>query len=622
MIQRTLGRAFVNASIVAAMAVSAPAAAQRFNRIVAFGDSYADDGNAFELARIDPRTTGVYTTGRFSGGTNYVDTLSQLLRVPVDNFAIGGARTNAGNETFGLPGFTAEVAAFRSGGGGVFPRVSGTLDPKDLVTISIGGNDSRAFQRAGGTVAGAPADAARAVGFAASGIQSLVSAGARTISFLAGDTSRLPEVNFLPNPAGAIAVRSAYSNAFNSGIQQVLANQAANGVIVHYLDLNAILNRVTANFGAFGLTGLACPAFPPPLGPGRPGSFACADQNTASRFLIYGDQLHLTSAGFAIIGRYVEAQVTAPLMLQASSDMGLETARHFGSTLTRLVDLAPARDGETAHGARFFLFGDHFRRDFARSETNERFDVTGVGGTAGVEYGLGNGLVGIAASYAQPRARFLDGASRVRGRSLHVGVYGGYVAQAAFVQAHLGYGTDDYRITRKGVIDNLTARPDGDHITAGAKAGYLVPIGRLRAGPVVAVHYAKGEVDAYTEQGDAALALNVGAMQADSLTGSVGLELRGAFTSGETAFRPFAIATVEKELDDNGRAATFAQTSAPTIVNRFDFSKPSREIYGRLAAGASASLASTVRLEATVSATVGQDDGDQFSALLGVRVGF
>lgn len=622
MIQRTLRRALISASIVAVLTSSAPAAAQRFNRIVAFGDSYADDGNAFELARIDPRTTGVYTTGRFSGGTNYVDTLSQLLRVPVDNFAIGGARTNAGNETFGLPGFTAEVAAFRSGGGGVFPRVSGTLDPKDLVTISIGGNDSRAFQRAGGTVAGAPADAARAVGFAAGGIQSLVSAGARTISFLAGDTSRLPEVNFLPNPAGAIAVRSAYSNAFNSGIQQVLANQAANGVVVHYLDLNVILNRVTANFGAYGLTGLACPAFPPPLGPGRPGSFACADQNTASRFLIYGDQLHLTSAGFAIIGRYVEAQVTAPLMLQASSDIGVETARHFGSTLTRLVDLAPARDGKTAHGARFFVFGDHFRRDFDRSETNERFDVTSVGATAGVEYGFGNGLVGIAGNYARPRARFFDGESGVKGRSLHVGAYGGYVAQSAFVQAHLGYGTDEYRITRKGVIDNLSANPDGNHITAGAKAGYLVPLGGLRAGPVVAVHYARGEVDGYTEEGDAALALNVGEMQAESVTGSAGVELRGAFTPGETDIRPFALVTVEKELDGNGRVATFAHTSAPSIVNRFDLGGPSTTPYGRLAAGASASLGSIARIEATVSSTVGHEDGDQFSALLGARIGF
>ena len=35
-----------------------------------------------------------------------------------------------------------------------------------------------------------------------------------------------------------------------------------------------------------------------------------------------------------------------------------------------------------------------------------------------------------------------------------------------------------------------------------------------------------------------------------------------------------------------------------------------------------AALASTARLEATVSSTVGHEDGDQFFALLAVRIGF
>src|SRR3546814_523240 len=68
---------------------SAPASAQSVDRIVAFGDSYADDGNLFELIGIDPPF--VYPTGRFSGGTNFVDPISTLLNAPAENFAIGGA---------------------------------------------------------------------------------------------------------------------------------------------------------------------------------------------------------------------------------------------------------------------------------------------------------------------------------------------------------------------------------------------------------------------------------------------------------------------------------------------------------------------------------------------------
>ena len=83
----------------ALVAFASPAAAQRIDRIVAFGDSYADDGNFFQLVGINPvtGTSGVYTTGRFSGGTNYIDTLGRILDVPIDNFAIGGALTDNRN---------------------------------------------------------------------------------------------------------------------------------------------------------------------------------------------------------------------------------------------------------------------------------------------------------------------------------------------------------------------------------------------------------------------------------------------------------------------------------------------------------------------------------------------
>ena len=156
-------RAFACASLFAIAAVPAPAAAQQIDRIIVFGDSYADIGNALRLAGINPVSTQVYTTGRFSGGSNYIDTLSQILQVPQYNFAVGGASTT-GNGTAGLPGFPFEVQEFLSGGGTLgFPTVSTTLTQNDLVAVSIGGNDSRYYQQGGGTVAGAPAAAATAV---------------------------------------------------------------------------------------------------------------------------------------------------------------------------------------------------------------------------------------------------------------------------------------------------------------------------------------------------------------------------------------------------------------------------------------------------------------------------
>ena len=155
------------AAAVGGLAAASPASAQRVDRIVAFGDSYADDGNLFELLGI-PRPA-VYARGRFSDGTNFVDTMASLLNVPVDNFAIGGAFTGNGNINGpGIPGFVTEYQSFLAGGGpAAFPRVSGTFDEDDLLVVSIGGNDARAYERSlglspsaaeiAGLIAGVPA---------------------------------------------------------------------------------------------------------------------------------------------------------------------------------------------------------------------------------------------------------------------------------------------------------------------------------------------------------------------------------------------------------------------------------------------------------------------------------
>lgn len=607
---RTLAAALLGASALALAAVPSPAQAQRIDRIVAFGDSYADDGNIFDLTGT-PRPAP-YPTGRFSGGTNYIDTLGTLLSVPIDNFAIGGALTDNRN-TSGAPlGFRTEFQSFLAGGGPpAFPRVSGRFGDNDLLAISIGGNDARVYQQTGGTVAGAPAAAGTAAANATTGLNALVGAGARNISFLAGNTADLPEI--ATNPA-AQQVRNAYSTAFNGGIQQTLAGYANSGVIVHYTDLALIGDRIAANPQAFGLTSAgACPA--------AQATNCIADTNFANQYLFYVDQLHLTSAGFAIVARYIDAQLTAPLTLQAAGDLGFDTARQFGRTLTSRMDLGSPRDGETAEGMRVFVVGDTFTREVGSTGRNEAFDIEGVGATAGVEFGFGSGVAGVAANLSRPKVRFGTDTSRIKGRSLQIGAYAGTAIGPVFVQGHAGYGRDRHRISRTGVVDNVTARPDGSHWTAGAKAGYLLPVSVVRLGAVVALDYTKAKVDGYTEAGDEALALNVGKQSLKALTGGAGVELRGDFGGGGVALRPFLSVMAEKDFSGDSRTAVFAQTSAPGIVNRFDLGQRSEDVYARVSGGASAALATNISLDALASSTFGQDAGEEVSAHIGLRMG-
>ena len=148
-------RGLVCASIMVASAALLPmtgeARAQTvFTTIQAFGDSYADTGNLIKI--IGPITIAginIYPTGRFSGGTNFVDTTSALLGIPQNNFAFGGALTATGP----IPnsGFTQQIQGFVASGK--------TIAPSDLVEISIGGNDARGYYQGGGTLAGVNAAA-------------------------------------------------------------------------------------------------------------------------------------------------------------------------------------------------------------------------------------------------------------------------------------------------------------------------------------------------------------------------------------------------------------------------------------------------------------------------------
>jgi outer membrane lipase/esterase len=187
-------RGWVCASIMVASAALLPmigeARAQTvFTTIQAFGDSYADIGNAFRLAGVP--NPAAYPTGRFSGGTNFIDTTSALLGIPQTNFAVGGATSGTANVSPGLPGFTQEWQGFIAAGR--------RFAPGDLLEMSIGGNDARAYRLSGGTLAGVPAAATVSVNQTLAGINALVGVGARTLVFTTGDVGQLPEAIGNPN---------------------------------------------------------------------------------------------------------------------------------------------------------------------------------------------------------------------------------------------------------------------------------------------------------------------------------------------------------------------------------------------------------------------------------------
>src|SRR5712675_1814108 len=387
---RTGTKSALLGAVVAAGATLFPlgneAAAQTvFTTIQAFGDSYADTGNLFKIIGIPNPPT--YPTGRFSGGTNFVDTTSALLGIPQNNFAIGGAKTGTTNTVApGLPGFTQEWVQFVGSGM--------KIAPSDLVEISIGGNDARAYYQGGGTLAGVPAAATVSAAQALAGINALVGVGARTIVFTTGDVGQLPEAVTNPNAF----IGSAYSQNYNAQMQVALAAIARSGVRVELVDIALIGNQIKANPALYGISNTgACP-------------LACiGNPALQNQFLFYFDGVHLTSHGFAILGQYIVNRLNAPLTFAPQGDLAINSTMGFASTLFGKLDMfretygfvPSAMNANAAYTKApylkapppppvnpwsFYMLGNGGVSDRQATVAANGFNLDSVGGTIGTEY--------------------------------------------------------------------------------------------------------------------------------------------------------------------------------------------------------------------------------------------
>ena len=598
-----------------------------FTGIRAFGDSYADTGNLWKF------TGGVgqlplYPTGRFSGGTNFVDTTSALLGIPQINYAVGGAKTD-GNTILGpTGGFLQEVQGLP------FPGLMGPIKiaPTDLVEISIGGNDARQYYQTGGTLAGVPAAASTSAANAISGINTLVGDGARTIVFTVGDVSKLPEATGNPNaPVG-----SAYSQTYNNLMQIALAGVARSGVRVEYIDTGLLGTLIQANPARYGFTFTgACPV-------------ACiGNPALQNQYVFYVDQIHLTSHGFAVFGEYIVNRLNAPLTFAPQGDVATISAFGFASTLFGRLDLfretygfAPSTMNAYAADMRapytkapplvavspwsFYMQGNGGVSDRQATVASNGFNLDSVGGTIGVEYRLNaNSFVGSAFDYSNPKATLFNNAGTTDANSYQLGFYGGWANAHFFAQGLATVGHQDFRNTRPGVVDTITSNPDGTTFVFAGKTGYLFDAGKAQIGPIGGLIYAHARVNGSTEAGDPVLILNVGPQTEEALIGSVGAQFRMPFVVNGRIINPYLNLTAEDDFIGNGRIIQFSATSAPLIVNSWAVPNgTSQNVYGRVTAGVVAPVSSNVSLTANVSRTFGRQGGDDFYGTGGFKVSF
>ena len=302
---------FLTALFTCALWFSTCAAAGdgELTRIVVFGDSLTDPGNAFvithqvsvppyQLIPVFPYARGGH---HCSNGRTWVEQLARGLdmadstcpalaaRGKCSNYAVGGA-TARGTAPIDL---SSQVAMFLSDFAD-FPKAEA------FYVVHIGGNDLRDAIEAlasDPTFATSTLIISGALGAIATNIVTLTKAGAREFVVLnAPNLAVVPAIR-LQGPQVQAAAH-ALSVAFNDALASVVACLDANlPVTIHRFDLFALVNEAVATPAAFGLTVVDATCI-------TPGVIVHAECSHPNRYLFW-DGIHPTRAGHAILARRV-----------------------------------------------------------------------------------------------------------------------------------------------------------------------------------------------------------------------------------------------------------------------------------------------------------------------------
>ena len=326
-------------SLVAIALLSSQAFARQSNveRVVTFGASLSDTGNAFTLLSQpenqscwtqlnvppydeldDLLTPGApYARGghHFTNGATWIEGLARYLALAgnarpalqnpglkANNYAVGGARAVADYPCrFNLP---AQVSAYLAD----FPATS----DRALVAIEIGGNDVRdalvAALQAQNPQAATPY-IQNALGSLADSVTQLHFHGARQFLLLnVPDVGKTPAVRILDQSYQAngqiVGLARYLSQAYNSGLAGVVQGlNALPGIDVRVLDAYAILDAVVADPATYGFLNAteAC------VTPNQP-PFTCTKPDTYA----FWDGIHPTKALHDLVAQQAIELIAEP----------------------------------------------------------------------------------------------------------------------------------------------------------------------------------------------------------------------------------------------------------------------------------------------------------------------
>ena len=616
-----------------------------YTSLYGFGDSLTDNGRIpREVNGYSPtgsldalRGTRLYEGGRWSNAPGYFEQLPVRIRAPYNpsnDYAIGGAASiHQDPSPFASPTFAWGVPDQID----QFTSRTGRFGPRDLALLWIGYNDLSQISVAG-TAGQRAARVSSILSNNVTALNRLVGLGARELLVFNQQTFRSNNRDL--------------ASSFNAQFPILFEPLSAQGINVHYFDVDSLLNRLRANPTAFGYITQAaagnCSTDP-----------ACAsigylNGGAAENQYISVDGVHLTAKTNGYIAAFVSNQLNAPLTIGPQADLGQAAGQAFSSTLIDFLSAERRRNmamsvpaaftadlpGRAAPhstipiqvGSPFSLFAlgtyasvDRSTQSRASASFGNTYGADFGGVTAGLMYQVSPNLIlGAAFNYLNTSVN-LRGPSngRIDLDSFQGAGFASLSFLNFFADAALTYGSNNYTVDRPGALnDRLSATPGGDTITASARVGYLFDFGTFKAGPVGEVAYANVHVDAYRENGDPLLNLGVRRQNLEGLTAGGGLQVRTTMPAFGGLISPFLNVTAQHDFLDGVRSVTSFQTYAPALLIRTQTGRFSDDVYGRVAGGLDLDLGNGLSGVLTGSTSFARSGGDDHTVSAGLRYRF
>lgn len=298
-------RFLIGLGLAGAVFGSGAAAAAVPDRLVVFGDSLVDAGNAYlGTGGLTAQLGYGYFDGRYSNGPVWTDLVNARLTgsyttpylLGGDNFAVGGAQA-AGDRSllgFTVPGLASQLGLFATSGK--------AIDPNALYVLNFGNNDVTALAAG---IAAAPTPAAAAA-FASAYTAAFVGTYIGALTYLNQHGATQFLIGGVPNPENPLGV--GLEQALQAGFATNLHLTA--GTSFTQIDYFGFFSALVANPAAFGLpadldTNLADACVNIALPPTNP-------HPDCSHFLSF-DGIHPTAPVHAALARYIDGLIGIPL---------------------------------------------------------------------------------------------------------------------------------------------------------------------------------------------------------------------------------------------------------------------------------------------------------------------